>query len=91
MTENPYRTDGDEPINPTKDRGAAPPNSRDWHETARLPCGTRVGKRGSLWYVLDEDGWAISEGYHEIDAGATRGKRGEVVEEIDLRGKPDIE
>jgi hypothetical protein len=36
-----------------------------------LSDGTRVGRVGSKWYVL-EDGSAVSRGYHEIHVGSSR-------------------
>jgi hypothetical protein len=45
------------------------PEIRDpsrWHKTSRLPDGTVTGRLGAYWYILDENGWAVSTGYHEI-------------------------
>lgn len=47
----------------TRDRDSAP---KDWHEEGELPDGTPVGKAGALWFVLDNDGVPVSNGFHEI-------------------------
>lgn len=74
------------PSNPTKDPDI--PDTRNWHETGTLPCGYRVGKLGALWYVLDEDEWAVSDGYHEISDDGSEGKKGASTERVNLRGQP---
>lgn len=39
-----------------------------WHEKQPLDVDTTIGRLGSLWYVLNDDGSPISQGYHEIHA-----------------------
>lgn len=49
-----------------------------WHKTSTLSDGTPIGRLGAYWYVLDEQGRAISDGYHEIsldENGRYKGKR----------------
>jgi hypothetical protein len=41
-------------------------DTAQWHRTSRLSDGTPIGRLGAYWYVLDDDGRAISDGYHEI-------------------------
>jgi hypothetical protein len=47
-----------------------------WHRTSRLPDGTPVGRLGAYWYILDEAGSLISDGYHEISCDANEGYTG---------------
>lgn len=91
MAQNPYTHPSDKPTNPTKHSRDELPQHTNWHETARLPDGTRVGQLGAMWHILDEDGWAISRGYHEIERAGEgyRGKLGGKREYIELRGEPD--
>lgn len=63
-----------------------------WHKTSTLPDGTPIGRLGAYWYVLDEDGRAISDGYHEIsldENGEYQGKRSARTERIELYTEPD--
>ena len=46
-----------------------------YHERKTLADGTELGKMGSLWYILDDDGNQKSDGYHEITV-ITDGYRG---------------
>lgn len=47
-----------------------------WHKTSHLPDGRPVGRLGAYWYILDEDGSIISEGYREISCDGTGGYTG---------------
>lgn len=63
------------------------PNPSRWHKTANLPDGTPISRLGAYWYILDHDGHAISEGYHEIyltENGDYEGKRSARREPITL-------
>ena len=80
---NPY---ANYPDNATKEPDI--PNTKEWHVTCQLPNGWYVGKLGALWYILDEQGWAISEGYHEICDEGRAGKLGGTEQRIELRGEP---
>ena len=80
---NPY---ANYPDNPTKEPDI--PNTKEWHVTGQLPNGWCVGKLGALWYILDEQGWAISDGYHEISDDGCVGKLGGTEQGIELRGEP---
>jgi hypothetical protein len=58
-----------------------------WHGTSNLPDGTPIGRLGAYWYVLDGEGRAISDGYHEIrrdESGSYRGRRNARTERIVL-------
>ena len=71
-----------------------PDGETSWHKTAELPDGTPLGRLGAYWYVLDEDGRAISDGYHEIsldENGHYRGKRSARSERVSLYTDPDQE
>lgn len=49
-----------------------------WHTTSSLSDGTPIGRLSAYWYILDDDGRAISEGYHEItldEDGEYEGRR----------------
>ena len=63
--------------------GDGPPN---WHRIKRLSDGTPVGKLGSVEYLLDGEGNAISDGYHEIRClnGRYVGEIGASIEPIRL-------
>lgn len=52
--------------NPTVYKREVPNEEIHLHDRGTLSDGTSVGKRGALWYVLDEDDRAVSKGYHEI-------------------------
>lgn len=58
-----------------------------WHDSGTLRDGTSVRKLGSLWYVVDDEGNAISEGYHEIwhSGGQLLGKCGAKTEPVVYR------
>lgn len=63
-----------------------------WHKTSTLSDGTPIGRLGAYWYILDEDGYAISDGYHEIfldEDGDYRGKRSTRTERIVLQSEPE--
>lgn len=63
-----------------------------WHATANLSDGTPIGRLGAYWYILDDDGCAISEGYHEItltEDGDYEGKRSTRSTRIAIDTKPD--
>lgn len=63
-----------------------------WHKRSTLPDGTPIGRLGAYWYVLDEQGRAISDGYHEIsidENGEYRGKRSARSEPITLQTESD--
>lgn len=58
-----------------------------WHEEDELDDGTPIAKLGGLWYVLDDDGEPISEGYHNIETdgdGNYKCERGAIVDKINL-------
>lgn len=62
-----------------------------WHRTSNLPNGTPIGRLGAYWYVLDGEGRAISDGYHEIrrdESGSYRGRRNARTERIVLDAGP---
>ena len=85
----PTRDRGDWRNNPTIKKPVWARDDVDWHKTDTLPDGdgTSIGKLGGLWYILDADGQAISEGYHEIhvDSGRLVGKRGAIREPVEYR------
>ena len=63
-----------------------------WHKTSRLPDGTPVGRLGAYWYILDEDGGMMSDGYHEIsldENGGYRGTRSARTEPVVLYHTPE--
>ena len=60
----------------TPDSGPKIPDPSRWHRTSRLPDGTPIGRLGAYWYVLNEDGCAMSDGYHEISCDETGGYTG---------------
>lgn len=60
----------------TSDRTAVTTPDR-WHQTRTLRGGVEVGRLGSLWYFLDENGRPISRGYHEVYA-TVDGYEGEI-------------
>lgn len=63
-----------------------------WHTTSSLSDGTPIGRLGAYWYILDDDGRAISEGYHEItldEAGEYEGKRSTRTTRITIDTEPD--
>lgn len=62
-------------------------DSERWHKTSRLADGTPIGRLGAYWYILDDNGCAISDGFHKIDCdenGDYKGKRSSQTEEIVL-------
>ena len=68
------------------------PNLTYWHKTSRLPDGTPIGRLGAYWYILDEDGSLISDGYHEIsldENGGYRGTRSARTEPVVLSTTPE--
>jgi hypothetical protein len=57
-----------------------------------LRDGTPIGRLGAYWYVLDQDGAAISEGYHEIfldEDGEYRGRRSAQTTQVSIDTDPD--
>ena len=52
------------------------PDPPCWHKTLRLPDGAPIGRLGAYWYILNEDGSLISDGYHEISLNENGGYRG---------------
>lgn len=75
--------------NPTIDPPVWERDDVEWHDTGTLSDGTRVGKLGALWYVLDAQDRAISDGYHEIhvDGDGLTGKRGSTYEPVTYHGE----
>lgn len=64
----------------------------EWHQTSQLSDGTLIGRLGAYWYVLDQDGQAISEGYHEIhrdEDGEYRGTRSARTMPVTFHTEPD--
>lgn len=56
-----------------------------WHKISYLTDGTPIGRFGAYWYILDDNGCAISDGYHEIycdENGDYKGTRSTQTEEI---------
>lgn len=49
--------------NPTAKKG---PGDVEWDRVEKLNETRRVGQYGGLWYLLDENEDAISDGYHRI-------------------------
>ena len=71
----------------TPDIGTETPDPSRWHKTVQLSDGTPIGRLGAYWYILNEDGYAISDGYHEIscdETGAYNGTRSAQTEQIAL-------
>lgn len=67
-------------------------NVRRWHATSSLSDGTPIGRLGAYWYILDDDGRAISEGYHEItldEDGEYEGRRSTRSTRIVVEREPD--
>ena len=63
-----------------------------WHRTSSLSDGTPTGRLGAYWYILDDDGRAISEGYHEItldEDGEYEGRRSTRTPRITIDTEPD--
>jgi hypothetical protein len=63
-----------------------------WHKLSSLPDGTQIGRLGAYWYILDDDGCAISDGYHEIDCdeqGDYNGKRSARTEPVVLHSESE--
>ncbi len=87
--------DPSQPHGPTHQAATSrpePPTPARWHKTARLPDGTVLGRLGAYWYILDDDGRAISDGYHEIyldETGEYKGKRSARSEPVTLHTEPD--
>ena len=50
----------------SSDRRSEIPAPSRWHKTSTLPDGTSLGRLGAYWYILNQNGRAISDGYHEI-------------------------
>lgn len=73
------------------DRQSELPNPACWHAISRLSDGTRIGRVGSYWYILNYNDRAVSEGYHEVycdENGDYRGQRGTQTEQIVLYADP---
>lgn len=69
-----------------------PPTPSRWHEKSSLPDDTVVGRLGAYWYILDENGRAISDGYHEIyldENGNYKGKRSARTEPVTFHTETD--
>lgn len=66
-------------------------DTAEWHQTSQLSDGTPIGRLGAYWYVLDQDGRAISNGYHEIycEDGEYRGKRSARVVSVAFHAESD--
>jgi hypothetical protein len=63
-----------------------------WHKTLTLADGTLIGRLGAYWYILDQNGCAMSDGYHEISCdenGGYNGTRSARTEPIVLYPKSD--
>ena len=76
----------------TPDSGPEIFEPSQWHETSRLSDGTPVGRLGAYWYILNEDGSIISDGYHEIsldENGGYRGTRSARTEPVVLYTPPE--
>lgn len=57
------------------------------HKTVTLSDGTPIGRIGAYWYVFNEEGQAISDGYLDIsrnEKGEYTGKRSARSEQIVL-------
>jgi hypothetical protein len=78
MRANNNRYDDSWRNNPTVSDPVWARDDVSWHDRGELQDGTPVGKLGSCWYVLDEQGNAISEGYHEIRVTEGGGKIGKL-------------
>lgn len=72
--------------NPTVEDPVWARDGVDFHETGELVDGTPVGKVGAIWYVLDDDGDAISKGYHQIRVSEDGlvGKKGSITEPVEF-------
>lgn len=67
-------------------------DAAEWHRTSRLSDGTLIGRLGAYWYVLDQEGRAISDGYHEIhrdEDGEYKGTRSARAEPVVFHAEPD--
>lgn len=89
-----HQADSSRPDIPNKLTGSSKSTEGDpsWHKTSTLVDGTRIGRLGAYWYILDEDGHAISDGYHEIildEKGDYKGQRSARSEQIVLYGEPN--
>lgn len=76
-----------DPTKQTPGTGPEIPAPSRWHKTADLPDNTSLGRLGAYWYILDQNGCAISDGYHEIsldEHGDYKGKRSTRSERIML-------
>lgn len=85
----PWKTDDPEQI---PDNISEIPNPLRWHKTSCLSDGTPIGRLGAYWYILDEDGYAMSDGYHKIsynETGGYTGTRSARTEPIALYTTPD--
>lgn len=74
------------------DRDPEIPDPSQWHKTSSLSDGTPVGRLGASWYILDENGSAVSNGYHGIyrdEHGDYIGERSGHTEPIVIYTKPD--
>lgn len=73
--------------NTTFDRLSGLPTPSEWHKTSSLPDGTPIGRLGAYWYILDQNGRAISRGYHDVSCdehGDFIGKRSNHTEPVVL-------
>ncbi|KYH24606.1 hypothetical protein HAPAU_35890 [Halalkalicoccus paucihalophilus] len=87
--------DRKETVSPTRSTSTVEsrmPNPTRWHETAHLQDGTPISRLGAYWYILNDDGDVISDGYHEIYLNETEdyeGKRSTRREQITLYTKSE--
>lgn len=68
------------------------PDPSRWHKTSTLSDGTSLGCLGAYWYILDQNGRAISDSYHEIsldETGDYIGTRSARRERVVLYTEPD--
>lgn len=92
----------DRQIEPTQTHGATTqaansrpetPDPSQWHKKTSLADGTVIGRFGAYWYILDENGRAISEGYHDIyidENGEYKGERSARIEPVTFHTESDL-
>lgn len=66
ITQDRTATVAEKTSRPTPDSIPKASDPSRWHKTSSLPDGTPIGRLGAYWHILDQDGCAISDGYHEI-------------------------
>ena len=42
-------------------------SGNSWHSRGELSDGTKTGTIGAMTYIVDDDGFPLSEGYHSIE------------------------